>query len=296
MTAAVLVISNINVDLIYEVERMPLEHEKILAAGGGVEGGGSGANTAHWLAQLGVPVHVSGFVGEDVFGDFAVGRLATAGVDVSACVRLPGRTTSIAGIFSSGAAKSMVISGIEYAAEAVDTLIAATSSLDWSRIGHIHLATRDRTLISRVMTMPEAAAVPVSLELDGIYDAALVRRAGIVFSNMDELARATSSDDPAAFVASAHAGDDTAFFITEGARGARIVCRGHVTQVPAVPVEPVDRTGGGDAFDAGVLASCLRGENHAACAARGLALAAFVIRNRGARPPADAALLQRIGA
>ena len=294
MRNAVLVISNINVDLIYEVERMPMEHEKFMAARCVVAGGGSGANTAHWLSRLGIQVYISGFVGKDIFGDFALGELTAAGVDVSGCIRLEDRTTNIVGIFSNGHNKSMVLAGLKYQPDAIDGLVKTTRDLDWSRIRHIHFATRDEILIERVMAATEDNAVSTSLELDGMYDAGLVRKADIVFSNMDELARATDTADPVSFLASAHSGDKTAFFVTEGASGARIISHGRVSHVPTVALEPVDRTGGGDAFDAGVLAAFMRGESLGTGAAKGLALASFVIQNWGARPSADAALIQRL--
>ena len=58
-----------------------------------VEGrpGGGGANTAAWLARLGVPVVFAGCVGDDEAGREAARSLAEAGVDARLAVR-PGRT------------------------------------------------------------------------------------------------------------------------------------------------------------------------------------------------------------
>ncbi|WP_311765265.1 PfkB family carbohydrate kinase [Streptomyces zingiberis] len=46
----------------------------------------------------------------------------------------------------------------------------------------------------------------------------------------------------------------------------------------------MDRTGGGDAFDAGVIAGWLRGEPPAVCMRRGLDAARHVITKIGAHP------------
>jgi sugar/nucleoside kinase (ribokinase family) len=294
MAGAVLVIvSSINVDVICSVQRLPAEHEKLMAEACRVAGGGSGANTAYWLAQLGLPVHVAGFTGGDVFGEFALGGLAAGGVDISACVRLENATTNIVSIFSSGAGKSMVFAGLKYGEEAMETLQRAVLSLDFSRIRHVHFATRDKVLLARMLEALGGKALSVSMELDGIYDTRLVSRADMVFSNMDELARATGAADPASFLAGAHAADKTAFLVTDGANGARIIRQGQIALIPTVRLAPADRTGGGDAFDAGVIAAYLRGESLEAGAGKGLALASLVIQGWGARPAVDAAALRR---
>jgi ribokinase len=59
---------------------------------------------------------------------------------------------------------------------------------------------------------------------------------------------------------------------------------GRVVQEPTIPVEPVDRTGGGDAFNAGVIAGWLYGESPVECMRRGLDAALHVITKTGAQP------------
>lgn len=291
---AVLAVGGINVDINYRIDHLPAHHEKLLADDCTVGGGGSGANTAFWLARLGVPAFMAGIAGQDIFGDYALGTLAAAGVDVSACLRLPGCSTNLASIFSCGRYKAMVVAGTKYGRADAEALIGRIASLDPGRFAHIHCATHDAFLIESAMRIAREHGLTLSLELDGMYDAGLVARADLVFSNMEELARATGAADPVAFLASAHAADGTAFAITDGSRGAAIICRGGVARVPTTPVEPADRTGGGDAFDAGLIAAWLRGDELEASAARGLALASLVIQERGARPPKEMAVLNRL--
>jgi ribokinase len=292
MCNAVLVIGGINVDVIYDIERLPLEHEKLVARSVVLAGGGSAANTAYWLAQLNVPVHLAGFAGKDVFGDYALSSLAAAGAGISSVVRLEGYPTTIVSIFSNGRSKSMVLAPAQYGSAAAQRLIERISALNWDRIIHVHCATHDRLLIEEVMRVMAERRASLSLELDGMYDEALVRRADIAFCNMEELGLATGATDPADFLAPAHLQDKTAFVITDGRKGATVICKGHISHVPTKPVQPVDRTGGGDAFDAGFLAAYLRGEDLHASAGKGLALASFVIRKWGARPIVDAAFLR----
>ena len=134
MRNAVLIIGGINVDVIYDIERLPFEHEKLIAKSCVLAGGGSAANTAYWLAQLNLPVHLAGFTGKDVFGDYALSALAAAGVDVSSVMRPAGYPTNIVSIFSNGRSKSMVLAAAHYGSAALESLIAGILALNWDRI------------------------------------------------------------------------------------------------------------------------------------------------------------------
>jgi sugar/nucleoside kinase (ribokinase family) len=64
---------------------------------------------------------------------------------------------------------------------------------------------------------------------------------------------------------------------------------GRTASAPAIPVgEPVDATGAGDAFAAGLLASWLAGDDPAAALAAGARLGAVAVRTLGARPAGGA--------
>jgi sugar/nucleoside kinase (ribokinase family) len=56
-----------------------------------------------------------------------------------------------------------------------------------------------------------------------------------------------------------------------------------VLKVPADPVEIIDGTGGGDAFNAGYLLAWSKGEDQETCLHQGLRLAAQVLQVRGTR-------------
>ena len=56
--------------------------------------GGNGAITAFALGKLGAPVRLAGAVGDDAFGDYAMARLASAGVDLSHIRVTPGVQTA----------------------------------------------------------------------------------------------------------------------------------------------------------------------------------------------------------
>jgi len=280
----VMVVGNINLDIVYEVDRFPVEHEKLRARNCHVSGGGSAANTAWWLARLGQRVRICGMVGCDLFGDFALKELSSAGIDVSLCVRADSWRTNVASIFVNSKHKTMVIGGSSFEREAERALLAALEADAWPGVGHVHVASRSREIVAAVAALAGKRQVTASAEFDGIYPADLAGLFDIVFSNEDELASAMGVADPIGILAEQFSGEKPRFFVTRGAKGVSLIEDGRITQIPACPVEPVDRTGGGDAFDAGVLAAWLRGQDSATAAAQGLALASAVIQGWGARP------------
>ena len=72
--------------------------------------------------------------------------------------------------------------------------------------------------------------------------------------------------------------------VTQGESGATAVNERGEHSIPAVPVSVIDRTGGGDAFDAGFLYGLFRGDGLTGCLRLGLQLAARVVAAAGARP------------
>ena len=99
--------------------------------------------------------------------------------------------------------------------------------------------------------------------------------------NSDEVRTLTGLEDP---VEGIRALDASLAAVTLPAGGC-LVARGvEVLDVPSPALDPVDRTGGGDAFAAGFLAGLLKERDVAECGKWGNALAAKVIMEKGARP------------
>jgi sugar/nucleoside kinase (ribokinase family) len=72
--------------------------------------------------------------------------------------------------------------------------------------------------------------------------------------------------------------------VSMGAGGARWVTSAHTWRVPAPDVVEGDRTGCGDAFDAGVLAAWLGGADEESALSRGVELGSSAAGRVGARP------------
>lgn len=96
MSAHVVVIASLNVDLVVVADRLPLPGETVLGGEFGTHDGGKGANQAVAAARVGARVSVIGAVGNDTHGERAVVSLAAEGIDTSRVRRLEAEPTGVA--------------------------------------------------------------------------------------------------------------------------------------------------------------------------------------------------------
>ncbi len=260
--------------------------------------GGGGANTAAWLARLGVPVVFAGCVGDDEAGREARRSLAAAGVTTRLAIA-PGATGTCVVIVAADGERSMLT---DPGANA--RLAAGDLPRDAFRPGgHLHLSgyalLRAGSRGAGVAALQAAREAGMSASVDAASSAplaemgaeaflALVRDAGLLIATMDEAAVLTGTHDPEA--AARRLADGHAEVVLKlGDRGALWRGAGGATaRVPAVapPRPAVDTTGAGDAFAAAWLAARRRGTGAEAALAAACALAAEVTARPGARPPA----------
>jgi ribokinase len=80
----ILVVGSINMDLVISAERIPAPGETIRGTGFHTHPGGKGANQAVAAARLGYPVAMIGMVGSGAFGHALRDQLTAAGVDTDA--------------------------------------------------------------------------------------------------------------------------------------------------------------------------------------------------------------------
>jgi len=278
-------LGSLNVDIGFRVARMPAEHEKLRCREAYVGPGGSAANTAHWLARLGSAVTMLGCTGRDVLGESAIGALAGVGVDVAGVQRTGRAATGVAVVFANPGSKRMVTSG---GANACLDPTAIPPGLFDSRT-HLHVATPLAAIALPVLRAARAAGARTSCDLDALPTAEAVALVDICFVNHSDLARALGPLSVRAArtrVLAGAADHGMVLVVTRGADGAVAAGPAGEWQAAASVVDVVDRTGGGDAFDAGVLFALARGADWTTALTAGLRLAARVIAQPGARPDA----------
>ena len=96
MSAHVVVIGSINIDLAVVADRLPQPGETVLGGRFATHDGGKGANQAVAAARAGARVTVIGAVGADAHGDRALSALAGEGIDTARVRRLGDEPTGVA--------------------------------------------------------------------------------------------------------------------------------------------------------------------------------------------------------
>jgi len=96
VSAHVVVIGSLNVDLVVTADRLPRPGETVLGGRFAIHEGGKGANQAVAAARAGARVSMVGSVGTDAHGDRALASLAAEGIDTSRVRRRDDEPTGVA--------------------------------------------------------------------------------------------------------------------------------------------------------------------------------------------------------
>ncbi|RZS89371.1 sugar/nucleoside kinase (ribokinase family) [Motilibacter rhizosphaerae] len=255
-------------------------------------GGGSAANTAAWLASLGLDVLLVARVGDDLPGRSLAAELAAAGVATALAVDPDRPTGALVSLVAPDGERSMLVDrGANDALRPADVPdLAGADLLHLSGYALLHEGCRDAGLAA--LAAAHAAGVPVSVDPSS---AGPLRDAGpaeflrwtagcaLATPNDAEAEVLTGSADPAA---AAHelGRHYRSVVVTCGADGAVAYAGGRLHWTRAPRAEVVDTTGAGDAYTAGLLAARLGGADWPEAMDAGAALAARAVAAVGARP------------
>lgn len=269
----ILVAGNINYDILFPLDRLPGPHEKMSCPQAVTGFGGSAANTAYWLAKLGLRVSLAGAVGTDALGDAQVDELKRVGIKTDGVVRADD-ATGVAVIFSLGREKRMVRApGANLKGKVCPGLV------EGCRL--VYLSGGDIPTMAGYAAEAKGRGIPVYCGWHGAREKEIAGLAHGFILNSDEARQITGIEDPREAIGAL---DAAAAAVTLPSGGC-VVSEGiRIRTVTAPELEPVDRTGGGDAFAAGFLAGIHEGLGAAESARMGNRLAAAVIMERGARP------------
>lgn len=271
-------VGSISYDFIFQVNRLPKEHEKLRCSSVTQGTGGSAANAAFWLARLGCDVQLVASIGADAWGQLCTQQLSAAGVKTDFLQIYPDLATGVATVFTNPTDKRMV------------TASGANQNLDMQRFDyseiapntHIHLSLANEEKALALLHQAKRQGASTSCEFNGISSLERIKLCDYCFMNHDELGRWLGYENPVVAWRKLAAGSDAALIVTCGGDGATLI-RGHEEfHVAAAQTNVVDRTGGGDAFDAGFLAGVMGGLDVTASLSVGLELAAQVISFAGA--------------
>jgi sugar/nucleoside kinase (ribokinase family) len=293
VTAVAVVVGDIVTDVL-AVHEIPLATGSDTPARVSMLGGGSGANTAAWLASCGVPTAFVGVVGADEAGAARVAELTASGVR-AAVRRASGAATGSVVVLSSAGERTML-------ADRGANLLLSPADVDVglaSGARHLHLS--GYTLLDPPAraagryALAAAARAGLTTSVD-LAAAAMLRRVGaaaflswvrgtdLLLANAEEAAVLVGDASPVE-LATRLAGWASNGVVTCGAAGAVWASAdGEVVRAPAQRTSVVDATGAGDAFAAGLLSAWLAGGSAAQALDVGTGLGAAAVNVAGGRP------------
>ena len=263
--AHIAVVGSYGVGLTFGSARAPERGETVIGTLFRHDHGGKGSNQAVGAARLGAEVSLLTAVGEDAFGEGALGLWAEEGVDASAVLRsaLPTMTAAIL-VEQSGDNRIVVVPG-------------ALSALTPAHVDGFaeHIAAADVLLVQ--------LEIPVETALHAL---AVGREAGV----RTILNPAPAPPDPIAPIADyltpneteapAVANAEGTLVLTLGEQGARIGDEA----VPAFAAKTVDTTGAGDAFCAAFAVALAEGATDLEAVRWGCAAGAHMVEHEGVVP------------
>jgi sugar/nucleoside kinase (ribokinase family) len=264
--------------------------------------GGSASITAIAAARLGIRVALAAAIGDDAAGNFMLAELARAGVDTRGVIVRAQLPTGMTVALSRGEDRAILT-----AEGAIPTLTAADVSPDLlSRARHVHVSSYfllEQTLgpgLPALLAAARAAGASTSLDTNwdpsGVWGAEsfpdVLAQADLLLPNEAEALRiAGAATLPDAVSTLTRTG--AAIAVKLGARGALYADGSGQYLATPPPVSPVDATGAGDCFNAGLLAGLLRGSDPPDALALGCAAGAastLGIGGTGSSPGLAAAL------
>lgn len=289
---SVLVAGELNPDLVLQgYHAFPALGKEVLADDFVSTLGSASAICAMGLARLGTPVSFLSKVGQDIWGDFCIDALRSAGIDVSRIRREPVLKTGVTVSVTSRTDRALITYlGSIVALRGEDVGDAAFGGFD-----HLHVSSYflQEGLRSSCRDLFErATAHGLTTSLDPGFDPSetwgrdlieTLTAVDLFFPNEVELTAITGQAKTTKALERLENGR-TLTVGKLGARGCAVREAGRLVQVPAFEVDVVDTTGAGDSFDAGFLHAWLGGSSLRDCLRYGAACGALSTRAVGGTP------------
>ena len=275
---SVIVVGSVNMDLVFtELDHIPEPGETVRSKSFAIMPGGKGANQASASARLGTDTRLVARMGDDDLGAQALADLTATGVDVSLIERVDA-ATGVAGVLIDRTSENVVIVApganahlsadtIEVAPDLEHAVVLACLEIPMETVVAWARLAQQRGW-PFVLNPAPAQALPDEL----------LPLISVLTPNQTELEQTGRSIEE---LLDAGVG---AIVVTLGAEGAAIHRSGApVARQSTFPVDPVDTTGAGDAFNGALAASLAARHPLEAAVARGCAAGALATQAVGAR-------------
>jgi ribokinase len=288
----IVVVGSINIDFVVTAERVPSPGETLTGENFQVHFGGKGANQAVAVGRLGYPVEMIGMVGSDLFGAQLRDGLRAGGVGVDAVETTEGSSgVATISVARSGENAIIVVPGAnasvtpDYLDRHKDVIRSAGLVLTQFEI--------PMETVSHLAGMCESWEVPLVLDPAPARDVPvdLLKRVQWFTPNQTEAAFYAQQIDPRldraqpAQIASALRGTGVrAVALKLGPAGVLL----HDGELPEIvrgfPVDAVDTTAAGDAFNGAFATGLMLGLSKIGAARFACGAAAISVTRQGAQP------------
>lgn len=264
-TKRILVAGELNVDLVMVgLPSLPLLGRELVGTDFRVALGSSSAITAARLAALGADVDFAGIVGDDDFGRFVLQELKRFGVGTDFIEQVDISTGVTIALTYSRDRALLTYHGTIAAYNGQELTRERLAQYQHLHVGAFYLQTGLQPALPALFALAHDTGLTTSLDVGWDPDeqwcanphlAATLQHADYFLPNEDEAAAlAANVEDLAAQV-------HGLLVVKRGSQGAAAYNQTQqLASVPTIPVEVVDTTGAGDAFNAGFLyARCVEG-------------------------------------
>lgn len=260
--------------------------------------GGSIANSVSVAAALGSSASYVGKVADDALGSSFTSAIRATGVEFTTPALTGGLSTARCLVMVTpdgertmstylGACTALAPEDVDEHAEASVTILEGYLADNPAARDIIGKAARAAAARGGKVALSLSDAMCVERHLD-YFRELVATTVDILISDEDEVA-ALLGDDPVESILASGGGRCEVVAVTHGAQGSTVYGNGTVEKVEARPVdEVVDTTGAGDAYAGGFLHGLTRGLDLATCGRIGAVVAARVVTQLGAAPPAGA--------
>jgi len=253
---------------------------------------GNAGNPAMALAKIGVSVEIAGYSGNDIIGESFRQTLAEAGVGLAKLRRHPTLGTGIAvgAVFPDGERSAVYTIG---ANDELDLFTIPDDWLDGVKVVYVAsvfvLPRFTGEAIASLFTRAKQRGIVTVLNV--CCDPERTRMAFIApalpytdyfILNREEGRLISGQADPAVMLTTIEAVmSGGKAILTLGEQGCMLRDGPTIRQIPAVPVEAIDTTGGGDTFSAGFIAGLVHGLPLVTCGEMGCRLASYAVTGVG---------------
>ncbi|MCX4218825.1 MULTISPECIES: ribokinase [unclassified Pseudomonas] len=291
MSANVVVIGSLNMDLVTRAPRLPRGGETLIGHSFATVSGGKGANQAVAAARLGAQVSMVGCVGNDDYGLQLRDALLAEQIDCQAVSVVEGSSgvalivvddnSQNAIVIVAGANGSMtpaVIDRFDAVLQAADVIICQLEIPD-ATVGHA--LKRGRELGKTVILNPAPASRPLPTDWFAAIDYVIPNESEAAALSGLPVDSLEAAEKAAAHLISLGAGK---VIITLGAQGSLFADGKGYQHFPAPKVEAVDTTAAGDTFVGGFAAALAAGKTEDEAIRFGQVAAALSVTRAGAQP------------